>query len=52
MAWVGERMVEGGVLSLRKPCLKAGVRAELKGWPPTERGTLPGAVICPLLTKL
>jgi Retron-type reverse transcriptase len=52
MALVRQRMVDGSVLSLLEPCLKAGVLEELKGWQPTERGTPQGAVISPLLANL
>jgi len=52
MALVRQRMVDGSVLSLLEPCLKAGVLEERKGWQPTERGTRQGAGISPLLANL
>ena len=52
MALVRERIVDGSVLSLLEPCLKAGVLEERKGWQPTERGTRQGAGISPLLANL
>ena len=52
MALVGQRIVDGSVLSVLTQSLKAGVLEELKGWQPTERGTPQGAVISPMLANL
>jgi len=49
---VRQRVVDGSVLRLLEPGLKAGVLEELKGWQPTEEGTPQGAVISPLLANL
>ena len=52
MERVKRRVVDGSVLRLRDPFLKAGVREELPGWPPTERGTPQGAVLSPMRANL
>ena len=49
---IGQRVVDGSVLTLLTQSLKAGVLEEMKGWEPTEAGTPQGAVISPLLANL
>ena len=49
---IGQRVVDGSVLTLLRQSLKAGVLEEMKGWEPTEAGTPQGAVISPLLANL
>ena len=52
LALVQERIADGRVLALIESYLRAGVLEELKGWPPTGRGTPQGAVISPLRANL
>jgi RNA-directed DNA polymerase len=47
-----ERLADGRLLAWVESSLRAGVLDALKGWPPTGRGTPPGAVIRPLLANL
>ena len=52
MSRLGEKIVDGSVLTLIKRFLQAGIMDAFEGWVATEEGTPQGAVISPLLANI